>query len=84
MLSPNFQEQQAAFGAKFSGMTCYLFSYDDFETTCKQLVKEIHHSLRNAGRRLLVSFKAGASHWELYPLEGAVRYVLRAIKITEY
>jgi len=70
MLSPNFQDQRAAFDAQFSGMTSDPFSYEDFEATRKRLVKEMHQSLTDDDRKLLVSFKEGAPEWSLYPLDG--------------
>lgn len=70
MLSPNFQDQRAAFDAQFSGMTSDPFSYEDFEVTRERLVKEIHHSLTDDDRRLLVSFKEGVPEWSLYPFDG--------------
>ncbi len=66
MLSPNFQDQRAAFDAQFSGMTSDPFSYEDFEATRERLVKEIHHSLTDEDRRLLVSFKESVPEWSLY------------------
>ena len=70
MLSPNFQDQKAAFDTQFSGMTGDVFSYEDFENTREQLVQEIHQSLTDDDRKLLVSFKQGEPKWELYPWAG--------------
>lgn len=70
ILSPNLQDQRAAFDTQFSGMTNDSFSYDDFESTRERLVKEIHHSLTIDDRKLLVSFKEGMPEWSLYPLDG--------------
>jgi predicted nucleotidyltransferase component of viral defense system len=85
MLSPNFQDQRAAFDIQFSGMTSDPFSYEDFEATREQLVKEIHQSLTDGDRRLLVSFKEGVPEWSLYPLESlqdmpSVKWKLQNVK----
>lgn len=70
MLSPNFQDQRAVFDAQFSGMTSDPFSYADFEAAREQLVSEIHQSLTESDRKLLLSFKEGTPDWSLYPLDG--------------
>ncbi len=70
ILSPNFQDQRVAFESQFSGMTNDPFSYEDFEAIRERLVKEIHQSLTDNDRKLLVSFKEGAPEWAHYPLEG--------------
>jgi predicted nucleotidyltransferase component of viral defense system len=70
MLNPKFQDQRAAFDSQFSGMTSEPFSYQDFKETREQLVKEIHNSLTDDDRKLLLSFKEGAPVWNLYPLDG--------------
>ena len=51
-------------------MTSDPFSYEDFEATRGQLVREIHQSLTENDRKLLISFKEGAPDWSLYPLKG--------------
>jgi len=70
MLRPNFQNQREAFEAQFSGMTSDPFSYGDFEATREQLVSEIHQSLTENDRKLLISFKEGAPDWSLYSMKG--------------
>lgn len=85
MLNPNFQDQRAAFESQFAGMTIDTFSYEDFEATREQLVKEIHKSLTDDDRKLLLSFKEGEPDWALYPLDGlqhlpAVKWKLQNIK----
>lgn len=68
MLSPKFQDQKAAFDTQFSGMTSDTFSYEDFENARERLVKEIHQSLTDNDKELLISFKQGEPKWELYSL----------------
>jgi len=66
-------------------MTNGSFSYEDFEATRERLVKDIHHSLTEDDRRLLISFKEGAPEWFLYPLKGlqdmpAVQWKLQNVR----
>jgi len=85
ILNPNLQDQKATFESQFAGMTSDSFSYDDFETTRTQLIKEIHQYLTDDDRKLLLSFKAGEPNWTLYPLDGlqnmpAVKWKLQNVK----
>ena len=61
------------------------FSYDDFERTREQLVKEIHSKLTEEDRLFLMSFKEGLPDWKLLNVKNAkelpaVRWKLQNIK----
>ena len=68
MIDPQFQDQRSAFEKQFAGMSLSPFTYDDFETTRKRLVKEIHTHLTKQDRQFLLSFKTGNPDWSLFPV----------------
>lgn len=68
MIDPQFQDQRSAFEKQFAGMSLSPFTYDDFETTRKRLVKEIHSHLSMQDRQFLLSFKTGNPDWTLFSL----------------
>ncbi|MDA0692544.1 MAG: nucleotidyl transferase AbiEii/AbiGii toxin family protein [Nitrospinae bacterium] len=69
MIRPNFLDQEEVFEKQFSGMIFSSFSYDDYESTRKQLVQEIHRHLTDDDKRFLLSFKKGEPEWNLFPIE---------------
>lgn len=70
LLRPQFQDQRAAFQTQFAGMTIEPYSYEDFEATRDQLVREIHSHLQDDDRALLLSVKKGEPDWSLFPVAG--------------
>jgi hypothetical protein len=69
MINPQFQDQRSAFETQFAGMSLSPFAYDDFETTRKRLVKEIHAHLTQREKHFLLSFNSGNPDWSLFPAE---------------
>lgn len=68
LLSPHKLDQRTTFENQFRGMTTIPFTYEDFETTRKQLVVEIHKSLTDDDKKFLVSFESGVPNWSLVPI----------------
>jgi predicted nucleotidyltransferase component of viral defense system len=86
VISPTFIDQRQAFETQFSGMADIPFSYEDFEQTRTQLVKEIHSKLSEEDRLFLMSFKEGLPDWELLNVKNAeelpaVRWKLQNIEV---
>ena len=84
LLSPHELDQRASFENQFRGMTTIPFTYEDFETTRKQLIVEIHKSLTDDDKKLVLSFESGVPEWDLIPIENlqnlpAVRWKLENI-----
>ena len=69
MIRPHFLNQGEVFEKQFSGMIFSSFSYDDYESTRKQLVQEIHSRLTDDEKLFLLSFKKGEPEWNLFPIE---------------
>lgn len=68
LIRPNLQDQRSVFDVQFAGMALQPFTYEDFETTRKRLIVEIHKGLAGDHRRFLISFKAGEPDWTLFPV----------------
>ncbi len=49
------------------------FSYEDFEATRERLIDEIHATLTEQDRQLLISFKQGEPDWGLFPADALQR-----------
>ena len=49
-------------------MTIKHYSYEDFETTRKRLVRETNALLQDSDRALLLSMKNGDPQWDLFPV----------------
>lgn len=64
LLAPNLLNQESAFKAQFQGMTDFKFTYADFESTRRELLKEIANSLAISDKEFLISFTAGQPNWE--------------------
>ncbi len=69
IIRPNFQDQRSLFDAQFAGMTILPFTYDEYESTREQLVREVHENLTVEDRNLLFSFKRGEPTWNLFPAD---------------
>jgi predicted nucleotidyltransferase component of viral defense system len=86
LLNPTFIDQRNAFETQFPGLSDIPFSYEDFERTREQLVKEIHSLLTEEDRMFLMSFKKGNPDWELLSVKNAkelpaVRWKLQNIDV---
>ena len=65
MLKPNLHNQKEVFTKQFAGMALRPFSYNDFEMTRIELIKQINNLLTSEDKALLLSFKAGDPKWHL-------------------
>lgn len=70
VFQPHSLDQRSAFERQFKGMSDITFTYEDFESTRKRLIKTINSSLTETDRTFLLSFKRGNPDWELFPLSG--------------
>lgn len=70
VLQPHLLDQRSAFEKQFKGMSDIPFTYEDFESTRKQLIEKINSSLTETDRTFLLSFKRGNPDWDLYPVSG--------------
>lgn len=70
VLQPHLLDQRSAFENQFKGMSDIPFTYEDFESTRKQLIEKINSSLTETDRTFLLSFKRGNPDWDLYPVSG--------------
>lgn len=68
LLRPQLQDQRILFETQFAGMTAIPYSYGDFEATRERLVREIHATLKDDDRALLLSVKSGQPDWSLFPI----------------
>ncbi|MBM3420110.1 MAG: nucleotidyl transferase AbiEii/AbiGii toxin family protein [Bacteroidetes bacterium] len=66
ILHPHLLDQRSAFEKQFNGMSDIPFTYEDFESTRKQLIEEINSSLTETDRTFLLSFKRGNPDWSLF------------------
>lgn len=82
ILFPHFINQQQAFTNQFQGMSEVPFSYEDYETTRKELITILHQNLTANDKRFLLSFENATPDWRLYDFEKypAVQWKLRNLK----
>ncbi len=85
LLCPILQDQRDVFDTQFAGMTSEPFNYEDYEASRERLIGEIHVSLTNNDRNLLLSFKRGDPDWSLFPIDAlqrmpAVKWKLKHVK----
>ena len=69
IINPNFKDQRSAFENQFQGMSKIPFSYQDFEATRKQLIKEIHLALEPKDKEFLLSIQKLEPNWEIYDFQ---------------
>lgn len=69
ILNPNLLDQREAFQNQFAGMSAIPFTYEQFETSRLQLVKEVTKSLTETDKKFLISFKKGEPNWSMTPVE---------------
>jgi hypothetical protein len=65
-LAPTLIDQHEAMANQFEGMTDLAFSYDEFETTRLQLIRDVNTMLTDADKQFLVSFEQGKPLWDEY------------------
>lgn len=68
-LAPNLIDQRKVMETQFDGMTNIKFTYDDYEYTRSQLIKDVAQLYNAEEKRFLQSFEAGLADWELLPAE---------------
>ncbi|MBO4692026.1 MAG: nucleotidyl transferase AbiEii/AbiGii toxin family protein [Bacteroidales bacterium] len=68
-LAPNLIDQREAFEKQFSGMTDTPFTYEEFEATRSNLIKEINSLMAEEDKQFLISFESGNPFWEGYEFE---------------
>lgn len=67
LLNPTFTDQRQLFVKQFDGMAYKPFSYEQFESTRKQLIGELQKILSDRDCQFLISFKRGSPDWNLFP-----------------
>lgn len=63
ILNPSLLNQRATLNSQFSGMTDELFTYDEFEKTRLQLIKQIRIQLSKQTGEFLLMFADGTPDW---------------------
>lgn len=69
IIAPNFLDQRSVLANQFSGMTNEEFSYDQYESTRKELLETIHNNLTDRDRQFLISVKNVTPDWTIYDFE---------------
>lgn len=82
ILNPNLIEQRDTYENHFLGMATEEFTYNDFETTRNQLLKEIIELLTDTDKQFLTSFHALNPSWETYSFQEfpAVKWKLQNLR----
>lgn len=88
VIKPLLIDQRQTFETQFSGMASIPFTYDDYEQTRQQLVKEISSKLTESDRQFLLSFKNGLPDWDKFAITNAkdfpaVQWKLQNINILK-
>lgn len=65
-LSPALIDQHEALTKQFEGMTDVAFTYEEFEQTRLQLIRDVNAMLTEDDKRFLVSFEQGEPLWDGY------------------
>ena len=65
-LAPALIDQQEAMVKQFNGMTDIAFTYEEFEQTRLQLIRDVNAMLTEEDKRFLVSFEQGEPMWDGY------------------
>lgn len=63
-LQPNPIDQTEALKNQFDGMTDVPFSYEDYETTRKELIEKVNAMLTEEDKEFLSSFELGVPEWD--------------------
>ena len=62
-LQPNSVDQTDALRNQFEGMTDVIFSYENFESTRKELIEKVNNGLTEDDKTFLLSFEQGEPDW---------------------
>lgn len=65
--SPNLIDQRNAMGNQFLGMSEIPFSYEDFEATREELVKNVNEIMTDEDKEFLVAFEEQTVDWTTSP-----------------
>ena len=65
-LAPALIDQREAMANQFEGMTDVAFTYEEFEQTRMQLIRDVNAMLTEDDKRFLVSFEQGEPLWDGY------------------
>ena len=65
-LAPALIDQREAMVKQFNGMTDIAFTYEEFEQTRLQLIRDVNAMLTEEDKRFLVSFEQGEPIWDGY------------------
>ena len=63
-LKPNQIDQRDALSGQFEGMTDISFSYEDYESTRKELIERVNQILTKEDKEFLISFEQGVPEWD--------------------
>ena len=63
-LQPNLIDQREALENQFQGMTDILFTYEEYESTRKQLITSVNSILTDKDKTFLISFEEGSPQWD--------------------
>ncbi|GGF25017.1 nucleotidyl transferase AbiEii/AbiGii toxin family protein [Echinicola rosea] len=66
ILYPNFIDQRQAFDNQFQGMTEEDFTYENFESTRKELFHVIHENITDSDKEFILKFETGTPDWSIY------------------
>ncbi len=82
LISPSLQDQRKTMENHFIGMSEEKFSYNDFEQTRENLIKEIKSTLTDQDKSFLLSIKGISPDWSIYNFEHfpAVKWKIQNLK----
>ncbi|MFA5973288.1 MAG: nucleotidyl transferase AbiEii/AbiGii toxin family protein [Lentimicrobiaceae bacterium] len=66
ILHPSLLDHRATLASQFNGMTDEVFSYEMYESTRLQLIKDVILHMSNESRDLLINFSSGQPEWHHY------------------
>lgn len=73
-LSPNLIDQSRVMESQFAGMTKIPFTYQDYEATRDELIRDIQSLFSESEREFLVSFASGSPRWSMIPYPSFERH----------
>lgn len=72
--APTLIDQREAMENQFVGMTSTPFSYDEFEDTRSQLIKEVNALMTDTDKKFLVSFEIAEPNWASFAYPNFEKY----------